>query len=338
VQYLNVATGTISDTLSYDGWGNIASESNASFGDRYKYTGREYDSATGLQYNRDRYYDPASGRWLTQDPLGFDAGDSNLYRYVKNHPTNGTDPSGLWFGLDDLLFTAGGALVGVGSQLIHDALTGEPLTAANYISAAAGGAVGGEALLYTGPVGAGAAGGAVTNAVRQGINIYNGDQQGFDVVGLGLETATGAALGKVIKGPRLPGITSGRNNYNALYRTMVTNANSGRWGRISSTTACKVFIGRTVDTGLYPSGVVNPFANDLFDQLRRPPDLSLDYLLNLGKPPRFNPTQGVQQPPYQTLGPDQPSQRLPDDFNPEPGGLVVVPTIPTVIRPNDPRK
>ena len=36
------------------------------------------------------------GRWLSQDPLGFDAGDSNLYRYVNNFaPMEATDPSGM---------------------------------------------------------------------------------------------------------------------------------------------------------------------------------------------------------------------------------------------------
>ncbi len=42
-----------------------------------------------------RYYDPKTGRWISQDPLGFDAGDSNLYRYVENRTTGETDPSGL---------------------------------------------------------------------------------------------------------------------------------------------------------------------------------------------------------------------------------------------------
>jgi RHS repeat-associated protein len=60
----------------------------------YGFTGREWDSNTGLQYNRTRYYDPKTGRWLEQDPLGFDAGDVNLYRYVGNNPTNVTDPIG----------------------------------------------------------------------------------------------------------------------------------------------------------------------------------------------------------------------------------------------------
>ena len=48
-----------------------------------------------MQYNRARWYDPQTGRWLSQDPIGFAAGDANLYRYVGNSPTNATDPSGL---------------------------------------------------------------------------------------------------------------------------------------------------------------------------------------------------------------------------------------------------
>lgn len=42
-------------------------------------------------------YDPTIGRWLTEDPLGFGAGDANLYRYVGNRQTNAVDPSGLQF-------------------------------------------------------------------------------------------------------------------------------------------------------------------------------------------------------------------------------------------------
>jgi uncharacterized protein RhaS with RHS repeats len=49
-------------------------------------------------------YDPTVGRWLSQDPIGFKAGDPNLYRYVGNGPTNATDPSGLKIkGVGDLL-------------------------------------------------------------------------------------------------------------------------------------------------------------------------------------------------------------------------------------------
>ncbi|MGF1577933.1 MAG: RHS repeat-associated core domain-containing protein [Gemmataceae bacterium] len=75
VRHMTDNSGVVQNTIVYDAFGNITSESNASFGDRYKWTGREYDTETGLQYNRARYYDPAIGRWIHRDPIGFDAGD-----------------------------------------------------------------------------------------------------------------------------------------------------------------------------------------------------------------------------------------------------------------------
>jgi RHS repeat-associated protein len=56
---------------------------------------RFFDKTTGLQNNLNRWYDASVGRWLSEDPIGFTAGDVNLYRYVGNGPVNGTDPSGL---------------------------------------------------------------------------------------------------------------------------------------------------------------------------------------------------------------------------------------------------
>ena len=41
-------------------------------------------------------YDPTIGRWTTEDPIAFEGGDANLYRYVGNSPTNATDPTGLF--------------------------------------------------------------------------------------------------------------------------------------------------------------------------------------------------------------------------------------------------
>ena len=71
----------------------IAQASSGDLG-HYQWTGREYDAEINLQYNRARYYDPGTGRWISQDQLGFGAGDSNLYRYCFNRPVNATDPSG----------------------------------------------------------------------------------------------------------------------------------------------------------------------------------------------------------------------------------------------------
>lgn len=83
------------DHIVYDAFGQQVFESAPSLEQRFGYTGREWDNASGLQYTRRRYYDPSLARFLTPDPISFAAGDLNLYRYTGNHPTYSTDPSGL---------------------------------------------------------------------------------------------------------------------------------------------------------------------------------------------------------------------------------------------------
>jgi RHS repeat-associated protein len=60
---------------------------------RLQFKGRELDE-TNLYYNRARYYDPVVGRFISEDPLGLDAG-INQYAYEGNDPVNRQDPSGL---------------------------------------------------------------------------------------------------------------------------------------------------------------------------------------------------------------------------------------------------
>lgn len=50
-------------------------------------------AAAIISYYRARYYDPQSGRFVNEDPIGFDAG-INFYVYVKNGPLNLVDPTG----------------------------------------------------------------------------------------------------------------------------------------------------------------------------------------------------------------------------------------------------
>jgi len=59
-----------------------------------RHAGREYDSETQFYYFRARYYDPAVGRFISEDPLGLGAG-INQYAYAGNDPVNRGDPSGL---------------------------------------------------------------------------------------------------------------------------------------------------------------------------------------------------------------------------------------------------
>jgi RHS repeat-associated protein len=63
----------------------------------FKYVGQYGVMAepSGLYYMRARYYDPAVGRFVSEDPLGFGGGDVNLFGYAQNDPVNVIDPLGL---------------------------------------------------------------------------------------------------------------------------------------------------------------------------------------------------------------------------------------------------
>ncbi len=81
--------------LVFAAWGEITQDTNPSLDFPFAITGREYDRETGLYFYRARYYDPSIGRFISEDPLGFAAGDTNLSRYVGNATTVATDPTGL---------------------------------------------------------------------------------------------------------------------------------------------------------------------------------------------------------------------------------------------------
>ncbi|AFY71927.1 RHS repeat-associated core domain protein (plasmid) [Thalassoporum mexicanum PCC 7367] len=89
------STGTQQNHITYDSFGGLTSQTDASVTTRFGFTGRELDSETGLHYYRARYFDSNNGRFISEDPLGYTAGDANLYRYVFNNPAISVDPSGL---------------------------------------------------------------------------------------------------------------------------------------------------------------------------------------------------------------------------------------------------
>lgn len=93
VRQIVQTSGAVVYAANYTAFGQVRS-STGTGGDRFGFTGREFSAVTGDWFYRARYYDPANGRFLGQDPLGFRAGDPNLYRYVANRPVTWTDPSG----------------------------------------------------------------------------------------------------------------------------------------------------------------------------------------------------------------------------------------------------
>jgi RHS repeat-associated protein len=89
------SNGNVIDSITYDTYGNILAETHPTSGDRFKYTSREWDSEIGQYFYRARYYSPTDGRFESEDPKGFSAGDTDLYRYVQNDPIGLSDPTGL---------------------------------------------------------------------------------------------------------------------------------------------------------------------------------------------------------------------------------------------------
>jgi RHS repeat-associated protein len=121
--------GTIATHFKYDSFGNVTSGDTSKT--RYLFTSREFDAATKLQYNRARYYDAAVGRWISEDPLGFAAGDANVGRYVSNAATIFNDPNGLEkiIGIhSNVLDPRAGFISGHAWISIHDTVTGETHT------------------------------------------------------------------------------------------------------------------------------------------------------------------------------------------------------------------
>jgi RHS repeat-associated protein len=104
---LSADGSTVLDALSYDGYGNIISETDAAQRGAFAFTGLPFNSSTGLMHAQNRDYD-------TADPSGLGP-DLTDRRYCGNNPTDETDPTGLSGNPDSLL-------AGSGSDQLHEAL------------------------------------------------------------------------------------------------------------------------------------------------------------------------------------------------------------------------
>ncbi len=97
-------TGAIVESYRYDAWGNVLAvwddagieipNQKSAISNRFLFQGREHSFATGLTNFRARWYDPATGRWLSNDPIGI-SGGLNQYVFCGNDPVDCRDPMGL---------------------------------------------------------------------------------------------------------------------------------------------------------------------------------------------------------------------------------------------------
>jgi len=89
------------ESYQYDVFGKATISDNSAlpiassaFSNRFMFTGREWIAEIGLYDYRNRVYSAELGRFIQTDPIRFDAGDVNLYRYVSNNPVLYLDPLG----------------------------------------------------------------------------------------------------------------------------------------------------------------------------------------------------------------------------------------------------
>ncbi len=276
--------------IEYTPYGEEWIELKSDTGDQYmpyKFTGKERDEETGLYYYGARYLDPVYSRWLSTDPavgeyipaagadnsnlpgMGgvFNHINGNLYHYAGNNPIKYTDPDGRFAHIigEIIAGVSIGAVVVLVSQVIQDVvINGEISDFATYAGAAAGGAAGGLVLAVTkntklANFTAGFVGGAVGNTTKQIIKEYNGEQDSFDIVDCAEEAIIEGSVGAVLHGGKVKGITSGRNSFEAIAKSIATKMDKKLIKGATLKTGVKIGVSRCVNGTLVEGSIVAPF-------------------------------------------------------------------------------
>ncbi|MFO1451087.1 MAG: RHS repeat-associated core domain-containing protein [Opitutaceae bacterium] len=248
---LSDGSGAVKGTALYGPWGEDAG-TTGEVPEWFRFHGQwgAQTDSNGLVLMGARYYHPGMRRFVSPDPIGL-AGGMNSYAFVENNPISFVDPSGLWVGVDDAIFSAGGALVGVLGQAAGDAITsianGKLQVSGweDYAGSAVGGAAGGEAILYTGPLGAAVIGGAAGNAAKQGLKNLSGKQAGFDFKSFGFETVVGGLTGLIPGSKKLL-------DYQQLWKSTLEGLKNGTIKSLTTRNGLKIFVGSAAESALVP--------------------------------------------------------------------------------------
>ena len=257
---------------TYDAWGRILSitDGNGNINTSSSFIGnvnpiryREYyyDTETGWYYLNSRYYDPCVRRYINEDgQLNPDIQTGkNLYAYCLNNPVNQDDPTGAWALLDDIIAGGVGLVVGIGGQFVSDivssTISGNWSFSSweTYVGAGVGGAAGGVMSLYATPAVGAAVGSGISTAIGQGLEKITGTNDrpsGTIVANTLVDAGVGAALGSLVE---IPGITTGRNSYSAVFQSGLTKIGNGT--------------AKTMSTKVITKGIISGLAGDIYVDL-----------------------------------------------------------------------
>jgi RHS repeat-associated protein len=186
VTSLTNGSGAAANTYTYDSFGNLT-VSSGTLVNPFQYTGRDYDPETGLRYYRARYYNPGTGRFLSEDPVGFEGSGPNFYNYVGGSPLRFVDPLGLSPSSAFACFLKGAA-VGAATTVVVGGLAVAAVTLGAPVAAVTG-------VFFV----AGIAGGvAVGWDIYNQRSVHNWDRVAYDVGSVVGSSVTGAFIGPMV--------------------------------------------------------------------------------------------------------------------------------------------
>jgi RHS repeat-associated protein len=225
------ATGTITGAYSYNPYGQTTAHTGTAT-TAMQYNGQYTDTETGYLYLRARYYDPATGQFLTRDPLTTLSGSP--YAYADGNPLNASDPTGQFAQilLGGLIGGVAGAVIGGANYFVNNIfIEGKTFSWRGFAASTIGGAVNGgitgacdAALVGVAAAGCSAVGGAAGELTSEliGGEQLNIGKIGFSVVTNGVADAFVPKIGQIgfipykISNVFTPGVNATRQYINSF--------------------------------------------------------------------------------------------------------------------------
>ncbi len=238
VTHIYTTDGTLVARYAYDAWGNHkiydvnGNEVTKSMSDHIgninpiRYRGYYYDTETELYYLEARYYDPDTGRFISQDEIDFILPNHltglNLFAYCSDNPIMYTDPSGNFFLTALIVGAIAGAVIGatVGGVSAYNDAKASGATGGELIGKTVLGAVGGGVVGAVGGAIIGAGVGAAASAIAGGIGALSSGMLVGSLATGGAVVSNGAiaATGALVAGIAAVGLTFMRIGKSGGYR------------------------------------------------------------------------------------------------------------------------